>query len=127
MIARHFNIHEKRKYAYRLNSANPVIARPVLKLVVAIRPPEALKHSEILTGRWKDCGPPLPVAEEGGTESPQPRNWRAVAQQAREWQCGKVFNGLPHQRDARETRDAIHACRDIGHWFAMTQDGHFHR
>ncbi len=106
MIARHFNIHEKRKYAYRLNSANPVIARPVLKLVVAIRPPEALKHSEI---------------------SPQPRNWRAVAQQAREWQCGKVFNGLPHQRDARETRDAIHACRDIGHWFAMTQDGHFHR
>ena len=83
--------------AYRLNSANPVIARPVLKLVVAIRPPEALKHSEILTGRWEDCGPPLPAADEGGTESPQPRHWRAVAQQAREWQCGKAFNGLPHQ------------------------------
>ena len=29
-------------------------------------------------------------------------------------------NGLPHQRDARVTCDAIFACRDIGHWFAMT-------
>jgi len=82
---------------------------------VAIRPPEALINSEIKPGRWEDCGSPLPAADEGGTESPQPRHWRAVAQQAREWQCGKAFNGLPHQRDARETRDAIHACRDIGH------------
>jgi hypothetical protein len=88
----------------------PVIARPVLKLVVAIRPPEALKHSEIQTGRWEDCGPPLPAAEEGCSESPQPRRWRAkltrekrvtfqawLVKQARERQYGKVFNGLPHQ------------------------------
>jgi len=59
------------------------------------------------------------VADEGGTESPQPRHWRAkltrekrvtfqacLAKQAREWQCGKVFYGLPHQR---------------ARWFAMTE------
>ncbi len=40
-----------------------------------------------------DCVPPLPVAEEGGTESPQPRLWRAVAKQARERHCGKVGQG----------------------------------
>ena len=34
----------------------------------------------------KACGPPLPVAEEGGTVFPQPRRWRAVAKQARERQ-----------------------------------------
>ena len=32
---------------------------------------------------WAD-GPPLPAAEEGGTESPQPRPWRAVVKQARQ-------------------------------------------
>jgi len=64
---------------------------------VAIRPLEALEYLEIQAGRWEDCGSPLPAADEGGTESPQPRHWRAVAQQAREWQCGKAFNGLPHQ------------------------------
>ena len=33
-----------------------------------------------------DCGPPLPGAEEGGTESPQPRFLQAVAKQARKKQ-----------------------------------------
>ena len=36
--------------------------------------------------------PPLPVAEEGGAIYPQPRTWRAVAKQAREVHCGKVFS-----------------------------------
>ena len=70
---------------------------------VAIRPPEALKISEILPGRWEDFEPPLPVADEGGTESPQPRHWRAkltrekrvtfqacLAKQACQWHCGKA-------------------------------------
>ena len=35
--------------------------------------------------------PPLPVADEAKPEFPQPRHWRAVAKQAREWHCGKVF------------------------------------
>ena len=34
--------------------------------------------------------PPLPVAEKGGACALQPRHWRAVAKQAREWHCGKA-------------------------------------
>ena len=37
-----------------------------------------------------DCGLPLPVAEEGGTQSPQPRHLQAVAKQAFKWHCGKA-------------------------------------
>ena len=32
-----------------------------------------------------NCRPPLPVAEAGGMQLPQPRHWRAVVKQAREW------------------------------------------
>ena len=32
-----------------------------------------------------NCGTPLPVADAGGTQFPQPRHWRAVVKQAREW------------------------------------------
>ena len=49
-----------------------------------------------------DCGPPLPGAEEGGTESPQPRFLRAVAKQARKKQmrqggivCRRCFRAEP--------------------------------
>ena len=48
--------------------------------------------------RLGDCGPPLPGAEKGGSESPQPRCWRSVAKQGREQQCGKVGRGGPLQR-----------------------------
>jgi len=41
-----------------------------------------------------DCVPPLPVAEEGGAQSPQPRHWQAVVKQAWEWQCGKAGKGV---------------------------------
>jgi hypothetical protein len=42
------------------------------------------------TRRAWDCELPLPVAEEGGSQSPQPRLWRAVAKQARERHFGKA-------------------------------------
>ena len=42
-----------------------------------------------------NCVPPLPVAEEDGTQFPQPRHWRAVAKQAREWHCGKAEATTP--------------------------------
>ena len=32
----------------------------------------------------------LPVADEDNAPFPQPRHWRAVVKQAREWQCGKA-------------------------------------
>ena len=40
-----------------------------------------------------NCGPPLPVADAGGTQFPQPRHWRAVAKQAREWHSRQ--GGIP--------------------------------
>ena len=52
------------------------------------------------TRRARACGSLLPVAEEGDTEAPQPRLWRAVAKQARERHCGKVE---PERKD-RQTR-----------------------
>jgi len=90
----HLNINDNMRIGF--NQLIPSL-RASAHTGVAIRPPEALINSEIKPGRWEDCGSPLPAADEGGTESPQPRHWRAVAQQAREWQCGKAFNGLPHQ------------------------------
>ena len=38
----------------------------------------------------ENCGPPLPVAEEGGPEFPQPRPLWAVVKQALKGQCGKA-------------------------------------
>ena len=43
----------------------------------------------------RNCGLPLPVADAGGPQFPQPRHWRAVAEQAREWQCGKAGKRKP--------------------------------
>ncbi|MBR5093787.1 MAG: hypothetical protein IK095_01705, partial [Oscillospiraceae bacterium] len=41
----------------------------------------------------ENCALPLPVAEEDKAQFPQPRHWRAVAKQAREWQSGKASKG----------------------------------
>ena len=53
--------------------------------------PEFLQRSK----NARNCGLPLPVADAGRTQFPQPRHWRAVAKQAREWQCGKVGKRKP--------------------------------
>ena len=36
------------------------------------------------------CEFPPPVAEEGNAQVPQPRHWRPVVEQGREWHCGKA-------------------------------------
>ena len=39
----------------------------------------------------EDCGPPLPVAEEGGTESPQPHRFSGRLKRLHgNGKCGKV-------------------------------------
>ena len=42
---------------------------------------------------FENCALPLPVAEEGKAQFPQPRHWRAAAKQARQWHCGKASKG----------------------------------
>ena len=66
----------------------------------AVRQPPQMMHRDSVPPRvgspWirGTAWPPLPVAEKGGPQFPQPRHWRAVAKQAREWHCGKAGRWL---------------------------------
>ena len=55
--------------------------------------------------REGNCGLALPVAEEARPQFPQPRHWRAVARQAREWQMrqGGEISGFCPPCGARKT------------------------
>ena len=56
-----------------------------------------LQFVHIVTARRENCGLPLPVAEAGRAQFPQPTPPRAVAKQAGEWQLRQGVNGLPRQ------------------------------
>ena len=69
-------------YAYRYDSALSWHCEQISHTGVrcypacTILPPETLIISEIITGRWEDCYPPLPAADEGGSKFPQLGYWR---------------------------------------------------
>jgi len=53
-------------------------------------------HGKLFAGgllKRENCVLPLPVADAGKTQFPQPRHWRAVAKQAREWQSRQGEQG----------------------------------
>ena len=60
--------------------------------------------SPLLRGVKGNCGLPLPAAGAGGTQFPQPRHWRAVVKQAREWQMRQGGRAFPFPL-ARQSRD----------------------
>ena len=65
-------------------------------------PKERGKENDTQEG---NCGLALPVAEEARPQFPQPRHWRAVAKQAREWQMrqGGEISGFCPPCGARKT------------------------
>jgi hypothetical protein len=59
----------------------------------------------------RKSGLPLPVADGGSTLFPQPRHWRAVAKQAREWQMRQGGKAKPaaffgHRKAGKAVRAA---------------------
>ena len=75
------------------NAGREPFRRPRLGLVgerSSLKQGVRLCPAALVRGGVGPCGAPPPVAGAGAPQVPQPRHWRAVVKQAREWHCGKA-------------------------------------
>ena len=84
---------------------------------------KSLKFNGFEAFKWQleAGGAALPVAEEAAAPAPQPRLWRAVAEQARERQCGKACSTAKKELD-KSPKACIIALRLAGLCKGSTAD-----